>query len=106
MTRAFKRKQQLLAQEAKATELANSILSNVAGGPATASVPPGLFEMLQLKTVLQTELRTAVEKPIVVSVDLKDNEWVFVVRGYKPPFNTWNGHNVYHMVSSSVGPKL
>lgn len=106
MTRAYRRKLEALEQERKAEELASELINGAEdAGNGAEQLPEGLYEMLQLKSVLQKDLRIVVEKPVVVSVDLNkdNNEWFFVVRGCAPVLDRWNGRDVVYIPSSSIG---
>lgn len=75
--------------------------------PATVAppvvLPPGLPDMLKLKVKLQQELQLLTKKPVIVSVDLIKNEWVFCVRGIKPPMAFYSGHKVLFFRAHAVG---
>jgi len=57
-------------------------------------IPEGLKEILASKSKLQLELRRLIKKAVMVSIDTLEGEWVYVVRGAKPPFSYWNGHKI------------
>lgn len=64
------------------------------GIPPERVLPDGIAQVLEYKSRLQEELRLQIKKPVMVSIDILEGEWVYVVRGFKPPFSYWNGHKV------------
>ncbi len=74
--------------------------------------PPGISDALMALYLLKTELKTYVRQPFSVNIDIlvhpeEDGvtpapEWQLVVRGWKPPFDSWGGYPVKHRPSTIV----
>lgn len=75
--------------------------------------PPGISDALMALYLLKTELKTYVREPFSINIDvlvhppepdgtMPSPEWQLVVRGWKPPFDTWGGYPVKHRPSTIV----
>jgi hypothetical protein len=72
---------------------------------ASVPLPDGIREVLLGKSALQEELRLQIKKPVMVSIDVFEGEWVYTVRGFKPSFSYWNGHKVVFYRSLDTSKK-
>jgi len=91
------RKQQEYLQVQAATEIPEV---------ARAVLPPGLDLMLKHKVSLQAQLQKHSKTPVIVSVDLFQENWVFVVRGWQQSWKLlteWIGHEVLYKRAHSIG---
>ena len=55
----------------------------------------GLRQMLLDKEILQAKLQAMQKLPVIVSVDLIEDKWVYVVRGMRPPMSYWGEHEIW-----------
>ena len=104
-TRAWRRKQRAIAQDLarqqSILDAANTVLRLVDGKEEFRAME-GLRTMLVEKVGLEKHLQQYQKKPVVVSVDRKPGgEWVYVVRGIRPPISFWGDHEIWFVRGGS-----
>mgnify|MGYP003646302770 FL=1 len=97
-TRAWKRRQEAIAAEAN---LLRAKEEQSKPQPEKAKMPPGFREALEEKGRLEKWLQTLQKRPVVVSIDLLDNKWIYTVRGIQCPLEYWNDTPIRHITGGS-----
>lgn len=77
---------------------------------AETKLPPGLpgegagelLSLLEEKTRLQQHLQSMQDRPVQVSIDALGQQWIFVVRGMKPPIAWWADYPIFWVDSRPV----
>lgn len=88
-TRAWRRRQAALEAE--------QVVRAIAERPARKkpTLPEGIGHVLKEKGNLEAYLQGFQKHPVVVSIDLIGEEWVFTVRGIQPPIEFWEGTRLF-----------
>jgi len=97
-TRAWKKQQAAIAAEAEFIRLKEEVVKPM---PKKPKMPDGFREVLMEKGQLEGWLQTLQKHPVVVSIDLIDNEWVYTVRGINCPLGHWNDTPIRHVRGGS-----
>ena len=97
-TRAWRRQQQAIAAEQK---VAAAKIEEAKPKPPKATLPPGIHNVLTGKGDLERWLQTLQKHPVVVSIDLIEQEWVYTVRGIQCPLDYWKDTPIRHVRGGS-----
>jgi hypothetical protein len=81
-------------------EASQTVVKTTPGLPGRGAAE--LRELLVAKTALQAELQGLQRKPVLVSVDVLKDRWIFVVRGCKPPWAWWGEYPIFWINSGQV----
>lgn len=65
-------------------------------------LPKGIADALRMMAILAQELDEMTTVPNTVSIDVVDDQWVLVVRGYEPPFDMYGGYPVKFINSAFI----
>ena len=66
-------------------------------------VPPGIYDALRTKSELQKEIKERFNFPAVATLEVKENEWVILLRcAHKPGFTTYKGVKVFWLRAHGV----
>lgn len=93
--RSLRRQQETLRAAAKALE-PKVVKQEV-------PLPDGLYQALQVKVQLQKLLQGQTRRAVTVGVDIMDNRWVLVVRGYRPAVSEYCGYTILYYRAGAVG---
>lgn len=87
MSRAWRRRQQWLEEQKISTD-DQDILTEVFDSR-------GLLHILSQKPGLERYLQQLQKQPVIVGVEKKEDTWVYVVRGIRPPISYWEGYEIW-----------
>ncbi len=77
-------------------------VSKVVSKPKGRPLVPGLYEALSAMSLLNAHLEPIATDYYNVSVDMLEDKWILVVRGWKPGLDYFLGYEVKHIPSTLI----